>query len=109
LRGRGAVVDFVAAYRRLAPALDADGRALLAAALQRPREHLWIFSSSEAIGRLRELAPAADWSAARALVTHPRIADAARAAGFGEVRQSAPAAAVVARAAGNWPIESVAP
>lgn len=109
LRGCGAAVDFVAAYRRLAPRPDAAGRALLAAALQRPREHLWVFSSSEAIGRLRELAPAADWSAARALATHPRIAEAARAAGFGDVRQSAPGAAEVARAAGRWPIESMAP
>jgi hypothetical protein len=43
------------------------------------------------------------------LATHPRIAEAARAAGFGDVRQSAPGAAEVARAAGRWPIESMAP
>ncbi|MFS2055745.1 uroporphyrinogen-III synthase, partial [Variovorax sp. CT11-76] len=34
--------------------------------------------------------PATDWRAARAIATHPRIAQAARGAGFGTVRESAP-------------------
>lgn len=85
LRAHGAEVGFVAAYRRLAPALDAEARALLAAARAQPAAHLWVFSSSEAIGHLAALAPGADWSAARAVASHPRIAAAAREAGFGRV------------------------
>lgn len=85
LAGQGAQVDFVAAYRRLAPRLDAAGQALLRAALAAPAEHLWVFSSSEAVGRLAPLAPQADWSASQAVASHPRIAQAAREAGFGRV------------------------
>lgn len=85
LRAHGAVPRFIEAYRRATPVLDAAARALLAAALERPDEHWWLFSSSEAVRQLPVLAPAADWSAARALATHPRIADAARALGFGQV------------------------
>jgi len=85
LAARGANVQFVAAYRRLPPPLDDGARRLLAEAIAAPRRHLWCFSSSEAVGRLRALAPAADWSAALAVATHPRIAESARCAGFGAV------------------------
>jgi uroporphyrinogen-III synthase len=85
LRQRGALVDFVAAYRRLAPVLDAAGRRLVDAALAAPAAHLWLFSSSEAVGHLRSLLPGADWSAARAVASHPRIVQAAQALGFGQV------------------------
>ena len=87
LRGRGAQVGFVAAYRRCAPVPDAAGRGLLADALAAPAHHLWLFSSSEAVGHLRRLAPDATWVASGALASHPRIAAAARAAGFGQVAQ----------------------
>lgn len=96
LRARGASVDFVAAYRRLPPACGDAERALLQAALAAPQAHLWHFSSSEAVARLRELAPAADWSRSAALASHPRIEAAARAAGFGQVELVAPAPAAVA-------------
>jgi uroporphyrin-3 C-methyltransferase len=96
LRRRGAEVGFVAAYRRLPPALDAEGRALLQAAQAEPARHLWLFSSSEAIGHLKALAPAADWSAAGAFASHPRIAETARAAGFGRVDLVSPDADAVA-------------
>jgi len=99
LRGRGAEVGFVAAYRRLAPTLDSDGQALLAAALARPDQHLWHFSSSEAVLHLQALAPAADWRHSGALASHPRIAQAARALGFGRVDQVAPRPEAVAAAA----------
>lgn len=89
LRGRGATVEFVAAYRRLPPQPDAAQRALLQTALHEPRSHLWLFSSSEAVGHLATLAPGADWSASRALASHPRIAQAARNAGFGGVHELA--------------------
>lgn len=82
LRAAGAQVDFVAAYRRRAPALD---RALVDAALRAPAAHCWHFSSSEAIGHLLAAVPGADWSRSRAEATHPRIADRARRAGFGRV------------------------
>lgn len=96
LRGRGAAVAFVAAYSRRPPRPDAAGLALLAQALAAPPAHLWLFSSSEAVGHLQALAPAADWSAGRAVASHPRIAQAARAAGFGQVSLAAPTPAAVA-------------
>jgi uroporphyrinogen-III synthase len=49
---------------------------------------IWLFSSSEAIAHLPI---GLDWGQARALATHPRIAQAAREAGFGQVLQSRPA------------------
>jgi len=96
LRARGATVGFVAAYRRCPPVPDAAGRALLASAMAEPARHLWIFSSSEAVGHLRALAPGASWAASAALASHPRIAAAARAAGFGQVAQVEPKPEAVA-------------
>lgn len=97
LRSQGAQVEFVAAYRRQSPRLDAPGRQLLAAALAAPTQHLWIFSSSEALAQLQALAPGADWREARAVASHPRIAEAARRVGFGRVDAVAPDAAALAR------------
>jgi uroporphyrinogen-III synthase len=85
LRAAGAKVHFVAAYRRVAPDLGGAGERLVQAALDQPATHRWHFSSSEAIEHLRQACPAADWTASQALATHPRIADAARRAGFGSV------------------------
>ena len=96
LRGAGAAVDFVAAYRRCAPQPDAEGLALLAAAQAAPQDHTWLFSSSEAVGHLRTLAPGAGWARSRALATHPRIAQAARDAGFDDVRAVSPTPQAVA-------------
>jgi len=86
LREAGAEVCFVAAYRRAPPMLDADAAALLASAAAAPQRHAFAFGSSEAVTRLRELAPQAEWGTALALAGHPRIAEAARAAGFGQVQ-----------------------
>ena len=55
----------------------------------------WLFSSSEAIGNLCRALPDTPWHAARALATHPRIAQAAEAAGFGAVHTSAPTVAAL--------------
>jgi uroporphyrinogen-III synthase len=85
LQARGAQVRFVAAYRRLRPQLDGLQRSVLATALRAPAEHLWLFSSSEAVANLRALQPQADWSTSQALASHPRIAEATRAAGFAHV------------------------
>lgn len=84
----GAQVDTVATYARGLPAWDAAQIALAQAAAR--GQGWWVFSSSEAVDNLRQLLPAEDFSAARALCSHPRIAQAARAAGFGVVAQTRP-------------------
>lgn len=89
LADHGVQIEQVVAYRRAAPTLDAAQRALASAAAT--DRSLWLLSSSEAIANLRAGLPAQDWSAAVALATHPRIAQAARAAGFGRVRETRPA------------------
>lgn len=86
LREAGAEVEHVAAYRRVAPSLEPAGQALLSAAAAEPESHCWFFTSSEAVGHLRELAPGVDWSTSRALASHLRIAQTARLAGFRDVR-----------------------
>ena len=85
---RGAVVDFVLAYRRMAPDFSAHESSLARAAAA--DGSVWLFSSSQAIANLTALLPSQRWSSARALVTHPRIAQAATAAGFGVVQESTP-------------------
>jgi len=121
LRARDAQVDFVVAYRRLVPRLDLESLALLAASQAEPDRHLWVFSSSEAVGHLRDvLAPGADWSRSRALASHPRIGAAAREAGFGCVDLVAPTVAALAAALsadggpheteardGRWPLDTI--
>lgn len=91
LRSRGAEVDFIAAYRRSSPRLNETEAALLRDAIAEPEQHVWHFSSSEAIGHLgwlaRRLQPAPDWQHSRAIAPHPRIVQTARDAGFGQVQQ----------------------
>lgn len=82
LQEAGARVDTAVAYIRELPAWDDGQRARAVAGTHDGA--WWLFSSSEGVDNLARLM-AADWSAARALCTHPRIADAARAAGFGTV------------------------
>ncbi len=98
MRAQGAEVRVVQSYARAAPRLADAERALLAAALAEPARWAWMFSSSEAIDHLASLAPGADWRAGRALASHPRIAERARAAGFGDVAVVAPSPAAVAEA-----------
>lgn len=93
----GAEVVFLSAYRRAAPRLDASALAVLADALARPRRHLWLFSSSEAIHHLHaqlQRQPATKaaptLAASLAVTTHPRIAERAREAGFGHVHGCRP-------------------
>jgi uroporphyrinogen-III synthase len=68
----------------------AEQRALLQRALDAPAQHVWLLSSSQAVDHLRQLAPRAAWTAARAWATHPRIADTLRAAAFGQVQLVSP-------------------
>lgn len=92
LRAVGAEVQFVQAYRRTLPGWNVDQQSLLVQALADPVDHLWLFSSSQSIDHLLQLCPRGEavWPRSRALATHPRIADRARAAGFGGVLKSAP-------------------
>lgn len=90
LQAAGAQVAFVAAYRRAAPQLDEAGARVLSAAVAAPSAHAFAFGSSETVAWLQQLSPDADWSASCALAGHPRIAQAARAAGFGVVKVLAP-------------------
>ena len=96
LRGAGARVGVVQSYARAEPALGEAERALLATALAEPAQWVWMFSSSEAIGHLTTLVPGADWHAARALASHPRIAERARELGFGRVDAVTPTVSAVA-------------
>ena len=86
LAAAGVAVDRIAAYARRPPAWDESQRT--AARRAASDGSVWLFSSSEAAGHLRVLLPGQDWSAARALATHPRIAQAVRDLGFGEVREA---------------------
>jgi len=91
LRACGAQVALVAAYRRSAPRLDATGQTLLQAALDAPQSHLWLFSSSEAIDNLAQIAGSAiDWRPLLALATHPRIAARAQQLGLRTVSLARP-------------------
>jgi uroporphyrinogen-III synthase len=97
LRAAGAQVEQLAAYRRTLPAWGAIDTAVLAAADADPGAHVWHFGSSEAVHNLERMAPAGRWRASTACVTHPRIAQAACAAGFSEVRVLAAGSAALAR------------
>ncbi|VTU35692.1 bifunctional uroporphyrinogen-III synthetase/uroporphyrin-III C-methyltransferase [Variovorax sp. PBL-H6] len=82
----GGACDIVVAYRRIAAPFGEAEQALAAEGAR--GEAIWLFSSAEAIARLRAAMPGTAWASARAVATHPRIAEAARAAGFGAVRIS---------------------
>ena len=86
-RTAGATVDFLRVYVRRAPHLTAA---------EQQRAHtassdgsVWLLSSSEAVDNLVAMG-GMDLSRARAVATHPRIAEAARAAGWGVVVESRP-------------------
>ena len=103
LRQQGAQVHFVEAYRCTGAVPEGAGLAALQAALQAPLAHLWLLSSSQAVGHLGRLLPGQAWSGHQALATHPRIAQAARALGFGVLGLAAPTPDSVARAVRRWP------
>jgi len=96
IEAAGGSVDYAQAYRRAAPAPTHDALALARAALH--DGSVWLLSSSQAVAHLRGWLPAEDFSRAHALATHPRIAEAARAAGFGSVDGCRPLLAEVVKA-----------
>ncbi len=88
VRDAGGEVEFVVSYERQCPQWDAP-------TLARAREaatdgSVWLFSSSEAIRNLQQCCPGTQWDQALAVVTHARIGDAAREAGFVRLRESKP-------------------
>jgi len=92
----GARVQTVVVYRRQPPQW---GVAQCERARQAAHDgSIWLFSSSEAVAHLRQLLPAQAWWQARAVATHPRIGQAARAAGFGVVVDVHPTPASVLQA-----------
>jgi uroporphyrinogen-III synthase len=84
----GGQADFVVAYQRFAPDFSAAERELACQAAS--DGSLWLFSSTEAVANLCAALPGQSWAQARALATHPRIALAAKQAGFGVVGESRP-------------------
>jgi len=83
LQSAGAQVAFVVAYQRLAPLWsDSDRDQAMQAASDGA---VWLFSSSQALQQLQRLMPEQNWSQARALATHPRIAAALSTQGWGQV------------------------
>ena len=88
LQAQGVNVDFVVAYERDLPCWTLAQRTHALASTDPAA--VWVFSSSEAIANLQQLLPHRVWAHARAVATHPRIAQAARNAGFGVVCESRP-------------------
>jgi len=88
VQSRGGLVEFVVAYQRNTPVWGEAQRALARSAAG--DGSVWLFSSSEAIANLVTLMPDQQWQQSRAVATHPRIAQAAREAGFGVVCESRP-------------------
>jgi len=107
LAGAGVQVDSVAAYARGVPAFSASQAEL---ARQAARDgSVWLFSSSQAIRHLVQWMPAQDWGRARAVATHPRIAQTAREAGFGVVCESRPTLDEVVASIESVPWRTVTP
>jgi uroporphyrinogen-III synthase len=100
LRNAGAQVQWLQAYESRCPQPSPAQQAVLTAALAQPRHHVWLFSSSQAVRHLQAWAPRVSWAASQAWVSHPRIAQAAHAAGFGTVIVLRPGLAAVAQQLG---------
>ena len=90
-RAAGAQVEMLGVYGRQAPQLSSAQLDVVKAASQ--DGSVWLFSSSEALANLLRqpaLKGGVNWRQARAVTTHPRIAEAVRAAGWGVVQESRP-------------------
>lgn len=91
VQAAGGSVSYVVSYQRVEVRLQGDALALAQQAAS--DGSVWMFSSSEAIGNLLASCPGQDWTLAKSVVTHPRIGEAARQAGFGTVVESRPSLA----------------
>lgn len=81
-------VDYLDVYTRELPAWGPDQLSLARSARTAP--FIWIFTSSLAAVHLAQLLPTLDWSRARALATHDRIAASLKELRFGVVQTSRP-------------------
>lgn len=103
-RDRGATVQAVLTYQRDAGEWSPAQRQLASQALSHPNQHIWLFSSSQAIDHLIEHhlpaqgLPTPDWAATRALVTHPKIAERCRQLGIQRITATRPTLAAVVEA-----------
>ena len=88
LQQAGVRVRWVVAYQRSIPSWDTEQLAQVARAAT--DGSVWVMSSSQAVRHLQALMPQQDWSQARAIATHERIAAALRVLGWGRVRVSRP-------------------
>lgn len=93
VRAAGGSVEFVVSYQRRPPDMQDNDRALVREAAQ--DGSVWLFSSSEAIVNLVRACAGQSWAKAKAVVTHARIAQAAREAGFSVVCESRPTLAAL--------------
>lgn len=98
-RAAGGTVHLCAAYRRQPPCWTPHQSA--AAATAACNGAVWLFSSSEGAAHLKALLPDQSWQRAFALVTHPRIAQAVSALGFGQVQVCRPTQADVLQTLNN--------
>lgn len=85
---QGVVVEWVAVYQRQQPQFSPQQEASIRGSTD--DVSIWLFSSSEAVENLISQFADLQWSKARAVTTHPRIAQTARKAGFGVVYESRP-------------------
>lgn len=81
-------VQAVAAYQRVATVLTPVQKAKVAAFIDQGA--VWLFSSSAALENLMRQCPEIDWSSAKAVVTHPRMAQLAEKSGWRHVSVAAP-------------------
>ncbi len=103
LRSHGAIVDIVTAYQRLLPT-PTPSQWMRVRELLAGRSHVWLITSSESVRNLQALAhmhletsQQALLKQARLVVTHARIAESARALGFGTITQTAAGDASIIR------------
>lgn len=92
LRQAGAQVEFLQVYRRSAPVFDPEQQASLLRALRSPQDHAWVLTSAQSVQHLVDLARQAGHTlqGSTAWVSHARVAEAAKAAGFTHVEMTGP-------------------
>lgn len=88
LADSGCRVEIAVAYQRTHPAFTSEQKSLVYSAAS--DGSVWVLSSSEAVSNLVAAFPLQLWENARAVATHPRIAEVARQVGFGVVCESRP-------------------
>ena len=86
-------MEFVVSYQRRPPNMLESDQLLARQAAE--DGSVWLFSSSEAIANLVAACAGQSWAKAKAVVTHGRIAQAARDAGFSVVCESRPTLAAL--------------